>query len=146
MIENTQIDLLKEVFVKRGVVLAYLFGSQAEGRITPLSDIDIAVLLPHNLAAYDKFRAQADLIGDCGQVLKRNDVDVVVLNDTSPLLAFRVVKRGRLLYEDPVTHPAVAFAAQTLSRYADMAPFRNTQQRYLVERIRRHKAMEQAVI
>ena len=140
MIENTQIDLLKEVFVKRGVVLAYLFGSQAEGRVTPLSDVDLAVLLPHNLAAYDKFRVQADLIGDCGQVLKRNDVDVVVLNDASPLLAFRVVKHGRVLYEDPVTHPAVKFAAQTLSRYADTAWFRGVQHRYLIKRIHRHKA------
>ncbi len=140
MIDDTQIDLLKEVFVRRGVVLAYLFGSQAEGRVTPLSDVDLAVLLPHNLASYDKFRVQVDLIGDCGQVLKRNDVDVVVLNDASPLLAFRVVKHGRVLYEDPVTHPAVKFAAQTLSRYADTATFRSVQHQYLIKHIRRHKA------
>ena len=36
------------------VIFAYLFGGLAEGKITPLSDIDIAVFLkfPHNVAEY----------------------------------------------------------------------------------------------
>ncbi|MCX7682029.1 MAG: nucleotidyltransferase domain-containing protein, partial [Anaerolineae bacterium] len=36
---------MERMFARHGVVLAYLFGSQAEGRAGPLSDVDIAVLL-----------------------------------------------------------------------------------------------------
>jgi predicted nucleotidyltransferase len=40
---------LKRIFEQRGVVLAYLFGSQATGRAGPLSDVDFAVLLDQRL-------------------------------------------------------------------------------------------------
>ncbi|RLC56366.1 MAG: hypothetical protein DRI80_16390, partial [Chloroflexota bacterium] len=36
---------LHDLLARHGVVLAYLFGSQAEGTAGPLSDVDIAVLL-----------------------------------------------------------------------------------------------------
>ena len=36
---------MREVFAAKGVVLAYLFGSYAEGTATPKSDLDIAVLV-----------------------------------------------------------------------------------------------------
>ena len=36
---------LREVFAAKGVVLAYLFGSYAEGTATPKTDLDIAVLV-----------------------------------------------------------------------------------------------------
>lgn len=35
---------LDEVFERFGVVLAYLYGSQARGDTGPLSDVDVAVL------------------------------------------------------------------------------------------------------
>lgn len=46
MITDDRLVELKGIFVKHGVVLAYLFGSQAEGTGRPSSDVDIAVLLP----------------------------------------------------------------------------------------------------
>lgn len=35
MVTDDRLPELKDVFVKHGVVLAYLFGSQAEGRALP---------------------------------------------------------------------------------------------------------------
>ncbi len=46
MITGDRLVELKGIFVKHGVVLACLFGSQAEGTARPSSDVDIAVLLP----------------------------------------------------------------------------------------------------
>ena len=37
-------EKLSPIFKKRQVALAYLFGSHANGRVTPLSDVDIAVV------------------------------------------------------------------------------------------------------
>ena len=140
MIVDAHIEELKALFIKHGVVLAYLFGSQAEGKATPLSDIDLAVLFRSNVPANQRFRVQIDLIGDCGHVFQRNDVDVIVLNEAPPLLAYHVVKFGRALYEDPKMRPLVDFVTYTLSRHADTIPFRRLQHQYLFDRIRRHKA------
>ena len=136
---------LQTILVKHGVVLAYLFGSQSEGPAGPLSDIDIAVLLrPDRLKergmAKDRWSdPQIDLIGDLCRLFHRNDVDVVILNQATPLLMHQVVKHGKIIYEDPVTRPAVDFAAYAISRYADTIPLRRLQDRYLFERIAQRK-------
>jgi predicted nucleotidyltransferase len=140
MITDAHLDELKEIFVKHGVVLAYLFGSQAEGAARPSSDIDLAVLLPSSFTSVERFRIQLKLMDDCSTAFQRDDVDVAVLNEASPLLAYEVVKHGKLLYEDETSRPAIDFAVYTLSRYADTAPFRNLQNQYLFDRIRQHKA------
>jgi hypothetical protein len=126
---------LKEIFIKHGVVLAYLFGSQAAGRITPLSDVDLAVLFPTSVAPQERFRRQLDLIGDCGHLFGRNDVDVVVLNEAPPLLAFEVVSKGKRLYEDPAARPAAAFRLYAFNRYVDTAPLRRLRHRNLLKRL-----------
>jgi predicted nucleotidyltransferase len=139
MITDTFQEALKTIFIRHGVLLAYLFGSQAEGRITPQSDIDLAVLLPRSLTAEQRFRTQVALIGDCIQLFHRNDVDVIILNEANPVLAFEVVRNGKVLYEDPKTKPAVDFAVYTLSRYADTAPLRELQDQYLFERLEQRR-------
>ena len=140
MITDEHLSELRAIFVKHGVVLAYLFGSQAEGRAGPLSDIDLAALLAPEISSIERFRVQLDLIGDCGHLFQRNDVEVIILNEAPPLLAYEVIRNGKLLYEDPATQLAADFAAQAFSRYADTIPFRRLQQAYLFDRIERHKA------
>jgi uncharacterized protein len=100
---------LRDVFVYQGVVLAYLFGSQAEGTARPSSDIDFAVLLPPGTPREQFLDARLSLINAVMDVLHTDKVDLVVLNEATPLLMHQVVKFGRVLYEDPVTQPAVNF-------------------------------------
>jgi len=139
MITDGHLDELKEIFVKHGVVLAYLFGSQAEGGVMPLSDIDLAVLFPYSVMRPERFDRQLRLISDCGRLFRRDDVDVVVLNDAPPLLTFEVVRHGKMLYEDPAMHPAVDFAVYAISRHADTRPFRHLHNQYLFARIRQRQ-------
>jgi hypothetical protein len=134
------LDELKTIFVKHGVILAYLFGSHAEGRARPASDVDVAVLLPRDMLPLKTFDKQLKLMAELSDTLGVSEVDVVILNEAPPLLAFEVVKHGKVLYEDPVTRPAVDFAVYAFSRYADTIPFRQLQNRYLFEHIERHKA------
>jgi predicted nucleotidyltransferase len=80
------------------IVAAYLFGSTAKGINSSTSDIDIAVLLCNRdkkSGAALKFRLYADL---CRQ-LKRNDIDVVLLDLSGNLiLNDEIVRNGQVLY------------------------------------------------
>jgi predicted nucleotidyltransferase len=124
---------LKRLFAEHGVVLAYLFGSQAEGKAGPLSDVDVAVLLGPQVEREHWFQTQLDLIGELMDLFHRNDVDVVILNEATPLLAYQVVQYGQVIYEDETTRPAVDFAVYAASRYADTASLRRLKRHYLEE-------------
>jgi len=131
---------LEPLFVAHGVALAYLFGSQAEGKAGPLSDVDVAVLLGAQVQREQWFQTQLRLIGDLMSLFQRNDVDVVILNEATPLLAFQVIRHGQVVYEDPVTRPAVDFAAYAMRRYADTAPLRRLKRQYLEEWVEARRA------
>lgn len=125
---------LNAIFQRRGVVLAYLFGSQARQEAGPLSDVDVAVLFGADVPRERWSDGQIDLMGDLGALFQRNDVDVVVLNRATPLLAHRVVYDGAAIYEpEPLTR--VRFEVKTLRRYVDTAPLRKLRWAYLGRRV-----------
>lgn len=112
------------------VVLAYLFGSAARGEERRSSDIDIAVLFTRVPGARDLDRLTTELAAG----LRRDHVDLVVLNTASPLLAHEVVVTGRLaVCVDDVAR--VEFEARATARYLDTAHLRRVQHRYLRERV-----------
>jgi predicted nucleotidyltransferase len=45
---NEAVKRLEKLFASKGAILAYLFGSYAEGSASASSDLDLAVLLPGN--------------------------------------------------------------------------------------------------
>ena len=59
---------------RKDILFAYLFGSLTSGMLKPLSDIDIAVYLKKRL----------EIIGDLADILKTDEIDLVILN-TAPL-------------------------------------------------------------
>jgi uncharacterized protein len=100
------------------VRLAYLFGSQAQGRPHALSDVDVALLLAEHLSPLEQSRARLRLLGELMALLQREDVDLVVLNQASLLLRHRVLRDGRLLFAND-DRERVRFAAETYRRYLD---------------------------
>lgn len=117
------------------ILEAYLFGSQARGRAGPLSDIDVAVYVNRTLADDSGLGYAASLAADLMAALSRDDVDVVILNDATPLLYHRVLTDGiRVLSRHlPAT---TTREGQALSRYCDDLPRRAVVERALRERIR----------
>lgn len=110
------------------IISAYLFGSQAQHRAGPLSDVDFAI---HRDPAYrsveEGWRTYwGDLHGELVHALglKDDDVDLVILNDVkSSLLAHRATWCGRLI--SCRNHRArVAAETAILQRYLDAAPLR----------------------
>ena len=119
------------------IVSAYLFGSQAEDRAHRQSDVDVGVLLPRGtFGARERFDARVQLASFLIGELNRNDVDVVVLNDAPPLLARRIVTRGRriLRNDDAADH---AFVRDIQLRAADLEPFLRRYRRAKLTAIRR---------
>lgn len=113
------------------IVSAYLFGSHARGTSHRESDVDVAVLFDRKTLPRSEYRFErrVRLTSELIAALKRNEVDVIVLNDVPPQLA-RVALRGRRVFcrDAEADH---AFARTTLSRAADLEPF--------LRRIRRRK-------
>lgn len=89
---------LTPVFRPAPVELAYLFGSEARGRTGPMSDVDVAVYFEPATNRSERFDLALKIAGEITDILKRNDVDVVPLNDAPPLLAFNVLKDGKYLF------------------------------------------------
>ena len=110
--------------VGEGAALLYLHGSTARGEIHRDSDLDLAVLLdwkafPTRLA---RSEARVGLLSAFMAATGRNDVDLVVLNDVTPILARSVVTEGRLLFcRDP--DEELAFRTKTLLMAIDLEIF-----------------------
>ena len=101
------------------VVAVYLFGSHAEGRAHPDSDVDLAVQLRASDDA-EVFDRRLRLMDEFDAFVE-GDVDVVVVNTAPPLLQHQVLKRGRLIYERDRA-ARVEFAVRAMQRYADLKP------------------------
>jgi predicted nucleotidyltransferase len=81
------------------VRFAYLFGGLAVGQPRPLSDIDLAIYLAEGSRAS---RVKMKLLSNLIDLLRTEEIDLVLLN-TAPLpLAYRIIKNKRLLVDrDP---------------------------------------------
>jgi predicted nucleotidyltransferase len=105
------------------VLAAYLFGSYATRKAHPGSDVDLAVLLSQPDAA-QRFERRLRLMGEVEDVLARRPADVVVLNDAPPLLAYQVLREGRLVFERDRA-ARVEFEVRAGQIYADLIPMRH---------------------
>ena len=108
----------------------YLFGSVVSGRARPDSDVDVALLLSDDVLHAEFFPYRLRRMSDLMGILRRDDVDLVILNEAPPLLAHRVLKNGKLIFERSAT-ARVAFQVRALNRYFDTQPMRNLYLAYL---------------
>lgn len=98
MLEKHQ-KKLNKIFKENQVALAYLFGSAASGKMTPLSDIDIAVLFSEKVKEEDYFNKALRLAHEIGNVFEVDRVDVINLKTAaSPLLKHNAVFKGKLIF------------------------------------------------
>ena len=71
----------------------WVFGSAKEGKKREESDLDIAVLFTHK----PSFDLLASLRSSLQEAIEIDGIDLVVLNESSPILRFEAVN-GRLLF------------------------------------------------
>jgi predicted nucleotidyltransferase len=132
-IEQLKSERVSDLLADNGVLLAYVFGSQARGEAGPLSDVDVAVLFAPNLNKTDRFRKVIAVANELSVILQRDDVQVIDLNDASPLLRHRVYYDGQALFcpDDAVR---VRFETTALRDYVDTAPLRRLKEKFLYQR------------
>jgi uncharacterized protein len=115
------------------VVVAYLFGSAARGQMTPMSDVDVAVLLdapPDNELLIER---QLALLTDLERMVEP-ELQIVLLNHAPPLLAYEVVREGVLLHERS-SPERVAFQVRAMKEYFDIQPMLARQDKALRRQI-----------
>ena len=114
---------LREALDHDEVAAAYLFGSQARSRAGPLSDVDVGVWASPLLDARRRFDLRIELARKVRDALRTEAVDLLVLDDSSPLLRHRAWRDGELLIDrDPRTR--VRGETRALIEFLDTKPLR----------------------
>jgi predicted nucleotidyltransferase len=118
------LERLIPLFRRKGVLLAYLFGSL--GQEKKAQDVDLAILTQGDPA----FRLREE-IGEC---LGTERLDLVDLRNASPVLRFEVIRTGRPLFisDEKALND---FELETLHLYRDTAPLRHRQRGDLKRRM-----------
>jgi predicted nucleotidyltransferase len=105
------------------VTLVYLFGSQVEGDVGPLSDYDFAVLVGKpELGPYVRSRLAFEL----SRRIEATKIDIVLLNHAPIELAFAVISRGKLLYQRGDAE-RIEYEARIMGLYFDYLPVLRSQ-------------------
>lgn len=116
---------LRSALDRNGVVAASLMGSQATGRAGPLSDVDVGLWLEPQLAPEERAVLANVLAAAAIDALGTGEVDLVVLNNASPLLRHRALRDGeRILDRRPADR--VRLETRALLEYLDTGPLRAT--------------------
>ena len=100
------------------ISLVYIFGSRVGGKVGPMSDFDLAILVADS---GDVFAASVRFQHALVQLVHTDRVDVVLLNRAPVELATHVIAKGKLLYQDDVA-TRVEFEAGKMGKYGDYLP------------------------
>ena len=119
---------IREFLDKRGEVsLAFIFGSFAEGRLNKESDVDIAILF----RVEPDISTLTDIMNGLSVIVKR-DVDIVVLNNASPIIRMEVLRKGRVLKKvDERIY--CDFYLRTVKEYDDIKIIRRNQEENILK-------------
>jgi predicted nucleotidyltransferase len=100
------------------VVFAYLFGSVAEGRAGPASDVDVAVCLEPDAPSERYLDLSLELARTLSEASGVGGIEVLVLNEAPLPIKGRVVRQRIVLFsrDEPAR---VAFESRTLGEFFD---------------------------
>ncbi len=116
---------LENIIEKYGITLLIIFGSYNTDRFTPNSDIDIAFKSQNSLSIDDKI----ELIGDLISYFKRDNIDLIDIQNAPPLLLYAIACNGQVLYEKD--NSFLKFKLYASFRYADTKHLRLARKKYL---------------
>ena len=122
-IGKSQQRKMEELFEKRKVIFAYLFGSQANGTAIESSDVDIAVMFDDEVDEDERFENRLKLMTELSPIFKGKEVEVVSLNDVRDILfKFSIVQPGKIIFKKDYD-ALLDFDLKTTNEYYDFKPF-----------------------
>jgi predicted nucleotidyltransferase len=115
----------------------FSFGGLAAGRLSPLSDLDFAVLLSRRLNRRQRSEKILDLVGVFNSIFRTDEIDLVLLNDAPLICGHRILKTGKLLYVRN-ERELVDFREKVVKLYLDFRYFRDSFDRGFLEGVGYH--------
>ncbi len=101
----------------RIINVVYLFGSHATKVETVLSDIDLAILVDDSIDSSNFLSTRLELIYEITRILHVDAVDVIILNQSSPLSSYEAICGDIIFCQDE--EKRVDFETKTITRYLD---------------------------
>ena len=114
---------LAAAFDHKGVVAAMLIGSRARASAGPLSDIDVGVWHEPDLDPSERLDLRLELAAAAAAALHTDEVDVVLLNQATPLMRHRAIRDGQPLVERD-RRARVRMETKGILDYLDTKPLR----------------------
>ncbi len=144
MSEAGIVEKLKRYFDEcpHPVVLAYLFGSHAKAQTTPLSDVDVAVLL-RETDPHKREEVYLDLLVDLIRYLETDRVDLTLLTEEDGIGDKILVEGVVVSCRDEAAR--VRSEKKALDRYLEDEPFRSVRRVYVRRRIEEGRLGEEMV-
>jgi hypothetical protein len=132
---NKQIveDLIRYFKNKAEINSVYIYGSYAEGKNRPDSDLDVAIFLSKDIKK-NHLLYRSEIITELQQQLKIK-IDVIILNESNYMLRAEVFRKGKLIYEKDTEKRSV-FQAISMGFYYDYKKFFDFYQFHLVKKIK----------
>lgn len=110
--------------------LVVLFGSQATGKTHRQSDVDIAYFAQEPLSLGEESKLVIDLM----RAFRTDAVDLVSLQNASPLLRYQIAHSGKVVYER-MPGLFASFFIHALRQYEEAKPLFQLRSEYLDKRI-----------
>lgn len=116
------------------VVAAYAYGSLVRRKMTPFSDIDVALVLGESPDSYERLMVELSVQEALEQATGLSPVDVRVINEAPLDARGRIIQDGTLLYERD-RRSRVAFEVELRKRYFDFAPVAHRLREAFLDRV-----------
>lgn len=130
------LNKLKKEFIKDDeIIFVYIFGSYATGKISSISDIDIAFYIKEGV---DFFEKKLEILSIIEDTLKTDEVDIVILNEISPSF-FKEIFNKKILFVDKDKNKRIEFELRKLREFFDTERLRKISEKCLIERIKEGK-------
>lgn len=117
------LEKLKEIFKDYPYIAStYLFGSHASGKVGPMSDLDIAILLKDDAPKGRELIHKMDYLAyRIEEALQAKEVDLIELNNQGLIFQHNVLRTGKLIYDaDPLFR--INFVTRLITTYCDFEP------------------------
>lgn len=88
------LEVPKVIIEKYNIELLIVFGSYAQDKNQPGSDLDLAFKSSHSLNQ----SREVELLNELSNFYQRGDIDLVNINKAEPVLKVEIAKNGKLLY------------------------------------------------
>ncbi|SKC49477.1 type VII toxin-antitoxin system MntA family adenylyltransferase antitoxin [Maledivibacter halophilus] len=126
---NKIIKILKE---NKKIIIAYIFGSVANGKDTNGSDIDLAIYVSgKELDTFEYLNLKRKLMDVCDR-----EVDIVILNNANPLIKHEIFRDGKKLFSrnEKMENNLIV---HSLFEYEDMKKYYDLSYKCMITRIRK---------